>query len=94
MSNQECEISTSVKHAKLMDLRNANKAISKLKSSEVRLQFHDLGVWKNHQLCALVMQHLKTVKMEDFKEFVSYFYMEAISIGGQCMDIKGIEASC
>lgn len=43
MSNQECEISTSVKHAKLMDLKNANKAISKLKSSEVRLQFHDLG---------------------------------------------------
>ena len=73
MSNQECEISTSVKHAKLMDLKNANKAISKLKSSEV-YNFMTLLIWKNHQLCALVMQHLKTVKMEDFKEFIIFLY--------------------
>ena len=43
MSYHACEVSTSVKDAKIIDLKNANKAICKLKSSEVTLKFHNLG---------------------------------------------------
>ena len=43
MSYHACEVSTSVKDAKIIDLKNVNKAIRKLKCSEVTLQFHDLG---------------------------------------------------
>ena len=32
-----------VKHAKIIDLKNVNKAIQKLKSSEVTLKFYNLG---------------------------------------------------
>ena len=43
MSYHACEVSTSVKDAKIIDLKNADKAICKLKSSEVTLKFHNLG---------------------------------------------------
>ena len=43
MSYHTCEVSTSVKDAKIIDLKNASKAIRKLKSSEVTLKFHNLG---------------------------------------------------
>ena len=41
MSYHECEVSTSVKEGKIIDLKS--KAIPKLKSSEVTLKFHNLG---------------------------------------------------
>ena len=42
MSYQACEVSTKVKYAKIIDTKNANKAIRKLKSSEVTPKFHNL----------------------------------------------------
>ena len=63
MSYQTCEVSTSVKDTKTIDLKNANKAIRKLKTSEVTLNFTTLAIWKNHQLWALVMLHLQTLKI-------------------------------
>ena len=42
MSYQACEVSTKVQYAKIIDTKNANKAIRKLKSSEVTPQFHNL----------------------------------------------------
>ena len=53
MSYQACEISTPVKNAKIIDLKNANRAMHKFKSSEVTLQFPDLGHLEKYQLCAL-----------------------------------------
>ena len=43
MSYHACEVSTSVKDTKIVDLKNVNKTICRLKCSEVTLQFHDLG---------------------------------------------------
>ena len=43
MSYHVCEVSTSVKDTKIIDLKSANKAIRKFKSSEVTLKFHNLG---------------------------------------------------
>ena len=54
MSYHACEVSASVKDAKIIDLKNANKAIRKFKSSKVTLKFHNLGDLENHQLRALV----------------------------------------
>ena len=45
------------------------------------------------QLCALVMQHFQTVKIEDLKELLSYFYTGTISMP-HWKDIKKIETSC
>ena len=41
MSYQACKVITSVKDAKINYLKNSNKTICKLKSSEVILQFHN-----------------------------------------------------
>ena len=74
MSYQACEISTPVKNAKIIDLKNANRAMHKFKSSEVTLQFPDLGhLEKLSTVCfasfaALVIQDLQTLKMEDLKD--------------------------
>ena len=43
MSYHACEVITSVKDVKIIYLKNANKAIRKLKNSEVTLKFHNLG---------------------------------------------------
>ena len=57
MSYQACEVSTKVKYAKIIDTKNANKAIRKLKSSEKHQSCITLTIWKNHTLSAFVMQH-------------------------------------
>ena len=53
MSYHACEVSMSVKDAKIIDLTNANKAIHKLKSSEVTLKFHDLGNLEKQSIVSL-----------------------------------------
>ena len=52
MSYHACEVSTSVKDTKIIDLKNVNKATRKLKCSVVTLQFHDLdGLEKSSVMC-------------------------------------------
>ena len=43
MCYHACEVSTSVKDAIIIELKNANEVIRKLKSSEVTPKFHNLG---------------------------------------------------
>ena len=43
MSYHACEVITSVKDAKIIYLKNANKAIRKLKNLEITLKFHNLA---------------------------------------------------
>ena len=47
-----------------------------LKVQKSHCNFMTLAIWKNHQLCALVKQHVQTLKMEDLEELLSYFFWE------------------